>query len=289
MFTLFFCSPLKSSVILNADPRTPAQNVFKVTARTSNGPLIVIFPPTPSHTPSRSHAVRSVDDSYLDLHALEHDPSNAQPQSELALPKPVENASIFLEDSGSGGEKDARSDSPVLASPGRSFISTSSFSPSRPSRSSSFPSSPWPILRFDGYTMHGPAYVDLPPTFEGHFTLRTSNRHRPRVIVRRGGFDKGTENIDGVDLVREITDEVSEGGEVVKGTMRLVRAEHKKPKSSESDSMDIDAPPEESEDEGQSPTPRVPSDKGKAEDGTAGVPVAWANVWTTNDRVELWI
>ena len=254
--------------------------MFKVTTRTSNGPLVVVFPPTPSST----HATRSVDEPYLDPHASEHDPSSARPQSELTSivsSRSGKNSSILPESSGSDGEKDAESDSAVLASSGKGFISTSSFS-------SPHSSSSWPILRFDGQTTHGPIYVDLPPTFEGHFALRTSDRHQPRVVVKKttDGSNNITENIDGMDLVREVTDEVLEGGEVVKGTTRLVPVGSNESESSGKDSTDVGMPPD---DEGQSPTPSVPPSNGKPEDVIFGLPVAWANLWTTNHRVELWI
>lgn len=269
-------------MILHADPRTPSQNVFKVTTRTSNGPLVVVFPPTPPST----HTTRSVDNPYLDPHSSDHDPSNARPQSELTSivsSRTANNSSILPEGSGSGsgGEKDAEPDSTVLASSGKGFISTSSFS------SPHSPSS-WPILRFDGQTTHGPIYVDLPPTFEGHFALRTSNRHQPHFVIKKttDGSDELTENIDGVDLVREVTDEIFEGGEVIKGTTRLVPVGSKESESSGKDSADVDMSPD---DEGQSPTPSVPSNKGKLEAGGVSLPVAWANLWTTNHRVELWV
>ena len=105
------------------------------------------------------------------------------------------------------------------------------------------------------------------------------------MVIRKDG----PENINGADLVREVIDEVLEGGEVVKGTMRLVPAGSKRSESNEKDSMDTDTSSGEIEHEGQSPIPRSPSNKGKAKGGTVNVPVAWANLWTTNDRVELWI
>ena len=190
---------------------------------------------------------------------------------------------MALEESGSDGE-DTGSDPQVSASE-EGFISTSSPSSSRSSSSSS---SSWPILRFDGYTTYGPVYVDLPPTFVGHFTLRTSNRHQPRVYTKRGGSDEDPENTDGMGLVREITSEVLEGGEVIKGAVRLVPAGSKKLKSSEKDLMGIDASSE-SEGEGLPQTPGVLSSKSITTDGTVDVPIAWANVWTTNDHVELWV
>ena len=264
--------------MLHANSRTASRNVFKVTTRTSNGPLVVAFPPTPSST----HTIRSVDGGpYPDPHTSDHDPSNAQRTSELtsiASSKATKNSSILPEGSGSGDEKDSGSDQTTFSSPGKNFISAS-------------PSSSlyWPILRFDGHTTHGPVYVDLPPTFEGHFALRTSNKHQPRVVLKnRDVSDKGTENIDGVNLVREVADEVLEGGEVIRGTMRLVPAGSKKSQLNENDSKVVDTPLQ-SRDDGQSPVFNVPSGKDKTEDGTASVPVAWANVWTTKDRVELWI
>jgi len=266
-------------VVLHADSRTPAQNVFKVTTRTTNGPLVVVFPPTLSST----HTTRDVDSPYLDSHASDHDPSNARPQSELTSivsSRTAKNSSTLPEGSDSGGKKDAKSDSTVLVPSGEDFILASSFSP----RSTSS----WPILRFDGQTTHGPVYVDLPPTFEGYYALRTSDRHQPRLVIKKatGGFHNVTENIDGADLVREVTDEVLEGGEVMKGTIRLVPAGSRESESSGKESTDIGISPE---DEGQSPTPSVPSDKGKLEDGTFSIPVAWANLWTTSHRVELWV
>lgn len=264
--------------MLHPDSRTPTQNIFKVTARTSNGPLIVVFPPTPPST----HTIRAEDIPYLDPHISEHDPSNAQPKSELTSAvssRTAKNSSILTESSGSGGEHDPESLSTILASPGKGFVSTSSFSFSR--------SSPLrPILRFDGQTSHGPAFVELPPTFEGYFALRTSNRHQPRVVAkRREGSNKATEDDSGPDLVREVTDELLEGGEVVKGTIRLVPAESNESKSSEKHPADTNASPKGNGDEGQSPTPSIPSN----EDGTVNIPVAWANVWTTDDRIELWV
>ena len=264
-------------MILHADSRTPAQNVFKVTTRTTNGPLVVVFPPTLPSTPSP----RSVDSPYLDSHTSDHDPSNARPRSELTSivsSMTAKNSSALPEGSNSGGEKDVKSDSTILASPEKDFILTSSFSPRSPSS--------WPILRFDGQTTHGPIYVDLPPTFEGYYALRTSDRHQPRLVVKKAadGFNNVTEKIDGVGLVREVTDEVSEGGEVIKGTIRLVPVESRESESSGKDSTDVGISPE---DEAQ--TPSVPSNKGKLEDGTFSIPVAWANLWTTNHRVELWV
>ena len=108
------------------------------------------------------------------------------------------------------------------------------------------------------------------------------------VLKNRNESDKGTENIDGVNLVREVTDEVLEGGEVIKGTTRLVPAGSAESQLNENDSKVVDTPLE-SRDDGQSPVLNVPSGKDKTEDGTPSVPVAWANVWTTKDRVELWI
>lgn len=264
-------------MILHADSRTPAQNVFKVTTRTTNGPLVVVFPPTLPST----HTTRSVDSPYLDSHTSDHDPSNARPRSELTSivsSRTAKNSSTLPEGSDSGS-KDAESDSTVLTSSGKGFVSTSTFSPRSPSS--------WPILRFDGQTTHGPVYVDLPPTFEGYFALRTSDRHQPRLVVKKttDGPNNVTEHIDGVDLIREVTDEVLEGGEVMKGTIRLVPAGSKSEPSGK-DPTDIGISPE---DEGQSPTPSVPSNKGKLEDGTFSIPIAWANLWTTNHRVELWV
>ena len=265
-------------MILHADSRTPAQNVFKVTTRTTNGPLVVVFPPSLPST----HTARSVDSPYLDSHTSDHDPSNARPQSELTSmvsSRTAKNSSTLPEGSDSDDKKGAKSDSTVLASSGKDFILTSSFSPRSPSS--------WPILRFDGQTTHGPVYVDLPPTFEGYYALRTSDRHQPRLVVKKAtdGFNNITETIDGADLVREVTDEVSNGGEVIKGTIRLVPAGSRESESSGKDSTDIGISPE---DEGQSPTPSVPSNKGKLEDGPY-IPVAWANLWTTNHRIELWV
>ena len=264
--------------MLHADSRAFSRNVFKVTARTSKGPLVVVFPPIPPST----HTTGSVDSSYLDPHASGHDPSNARRPSELTSivsSKTAKNSLTPLEGSGSGGEGDSGSDPEFLASPGKSLISTS------PSSSLSS----WPILRFDGHTTHGPAYVDLPSTFEGHFTLRASDRHRPRVVVKkRDRSDRGTEKIDGVDLVREVTNEVLEGGEVIKGAMRLAPAGPKKSELSEKDPEDVHARLE-NENEEQSPGPGAPLGTSKTGDGIIGVPVAWANVWTTNDRVELWV
>lgn len=91
------------------------------------------------------------------------------------------------------------------------------------------------------------------------------------IVKKRDGSD----NVGGEDLVREMIDEVLEGGEVIKGTVRLTPTGSKKPKSSEG--------------EGQTPIPGIPSNKDKTGGGTAGVPVAWSNVWTMNDRVELWV
>ena len=107
------------------------------------------------------------------------------------------------------------------------------------------------------------------------------------MIVNKGdGSDKATESTDGAGLVREVIDEVSEGGEVVKGTIRLVPVIPKNPVSSE-DATVADASSKESGDGGQSSIPDIPSSKTKG--GTAHVPNGWANVWTTNDRVELWV
>ena len=256
--------------------QTPTRNVFKVTTKTSKGPLVVVFPPTPPSI----HAVRSADTPYPGSYTSEHGPSDVPPQSEPASSissKVTKDHSISP--GGSGGEKDPGPDSAILAPLGESLISTSplsSFHSSPPS------SSLWPILRFDGHTTHGPVYVDLPPTFEGHFTLRTSNRHQPRLVFKkRDGSDKGAENIDGVDLVRRVIDAVSGEGEVIKGTIQLVSAGSEK---SESSSTGFDASSEE-----QSPTLGVPLSKNRPEDGTVNVPVAWVNVWTTNNRVELWV
>jgi len=76
-------------------------------------------------------------------------------------------------------------------------------------------------------------------------------------------------------MVREVIDEVLEGGEVIKGTVRLAPTRSKKPKSSDG--------------EGQKPISAVPWNKDKSRGETASIPVAWSNVWTTNDRVELWV
>ena len=224
-----------------------------------------------------------MDSPYLDSHTSDHDPSNALPRSELTSivsSRTAKNSSTLPEASDSGGKQDSESDSTVLTSSGKDFISASSFSPRSPSS--------WPILRFDGQTTHGPVYVDLPPTFEGYFALRTSDRHQPRLVVKKTTTrpDNVTEHIDGVDLVREVTDEVLEGGEVMKGTIRLVPAGSKESEPSEKDSTDIGISPEDGE---QSPTPSVPANKDKLEDGTFSIPVAWANLWTTNHRVELWV
>jgi len=101
------------------------------------------------------------------------------------------------------------------------------------------------------------------------------------VFVKRptDGSNVTIENIDGVDLVREVTAEVLEGGDVIKGIMRLVPAGSDEP-------TDVRMSPG---DEGQLPTPNVPSSGGKLDDGALSVPVAWANLWTTNHRVELWV
>lgn len=221
-----------------------------------------------------------MDSPYLDSHTSDHDPSNARPQSELTSivsSRTAKNSSTLPEGSDSGGKKDIKSDSTIPASSGKDFTLTSSFSPRSPSS--------WPILRFDGQTTHGPVYVDLPPTFEGYFALRTSDGHQPRLVVKKAtdGLRNVTENIDGTDLVREVTDEVMEGGKVIKGTIRLVPAGSRESEPRGKDSTDIGISPE---DEGQSPTPNVPSDR---DDGTFSIPVAWANLWTTNHRVELWV
>jgi hypothetical protein len=108
------------------------------------------------------------------------------------------------------------------------------------------------------------------------------------VVKERDGSDRSTENIDGADLVREVTNEVLEGGEVIRGTMRLVPAGPKKSESSEKDPKDVDASLED-ENEEQSPGFGVPSSMGKTGAGIVDVPVAWANLWTTSDRVELWV
>jgi len=93
-----------------------------------------------------------------------------------------------------------------------------------------------------------------------------------------------TENVDGVYLVREVTDVVLEGGELHKGTTRLVPVGSKESESSGRDSTSVGAL---SDDEGQSPTPNAPPSGGELEDGPFGLPVAWANLWTTNHRVEM--
>jgi len=102
------------------------------------------------------------------------------------------------------------------------------------------------------------------------------------VIVRKDTPAKGT---GGTEMVGEVTDKVLEGGEVIKGTMRLVPTGPTKSRSNERSPIDVDG----SSSEGQSPTPSVPSNKGETEDGTVTLPPAWANVWTTNDHVELWV
>ena len=109
------------------------------------------------------------------------------------------------------------------------------------------------------------------------------------MYTKRGGSDEDPENTDGAGLVREITSEVLEGGEVIKGAVRLVPAGSKKLKSSEKDLMGIDASSKESEGEGLPQTPDVLSSKSRTTDETVDVPIAWANVWTTNDHVELWV
>jgi hypothetical protein len=255
--------------MLHADSR----NVFKVTTRTSKGPLVVSFPPTPPST----HTVRSVDSSYLGPRTSGHDPSNPRRSSEVTLiasSKTAENSPPFLEGSGSDSEKDTGSD--PKSSPRKNLNSASS-------------SSSWPILRFDGHTTHGPVHVDLPPTFEGHFALRTSDGHQPRVALKeRDGSDRSTENIDGADLVREVTNEVLEGGEVIRGTTWLVPVGPQKSEPNEEDSKDVESSSE-NENEEQSPGLSVPSSVGKTGAGIVDVPVAWANLWTTSDRVELWV
>jgi len=265
--------------MLHADPRTPTKNVFKVTTTTSKGPLVVVFPLIPLST----HAVRSVDSPHLDPHVSDHDPANSRPMSELTSitsSKTAKNSTIVPEGSGPTGDQGPGSDSEVLVSSKKNSLSTS---PPSSFHSSSFSSPSRPILRFDGRTTHGPVYVDLPQTFEGHFALRTSNRRQPRVIVK--GRDGSIEGPNGEELVREVTDKVLESGEVIRGTMRLIPAGPRRSKSSEKDSTDVDEPHE----EGQSSMHDVPSNKGKTEDGTMSIPPAWANVWTTNDRVELWV
>ena len=93
-----------------------------------------------------------------------------------------------------------------------------------------------------------------------------------------------------MDLVREVTNEVLESGEVIRGTMRLAPARSKKSESSEKDSKNVLAGLE-NENEENSPGLGVPSGTSKTgDDGIVpGVPVAWANVWATNNRVELWV
>ena len=107
------------------------------------------------------------------------------------------------------------------------------------------------------------------------------------VVKKRDWSDRGTENFYGVDLVREVTNEILEGGEVIRGTMRLAPDGPKKSESREKDSKDILVGLE-NENEENSPGLGVPSGMGKTgDDAIVGVPVAWANVWTTNGRVEL--
>jgi len=103
------------------------------------------------------------------------------------------------------------------------------------------------------------------------------------VIVKEG--DKTNKSADGTGLAREVVDEVLEGGELIRGTIRLAPAGSRKSKSGEGESADLDG----SSEEGQSPILDAPSSEDKTEAGTVSIPPAWANVWTTNDRVELWV